>query len=47
MSISESVTEFAEVLLPYFNPHTSSSVRVWGEGVVLVVGSCGGTDSGN
>ena len=44
MSMSESVTEFSEVLPLYFPPPTSSSVRV--EGVVVVVGSCGGTDSG-
>ena len=44
MSMSESVTEFSEVLPPYFPRSTSSSVRVWG--VVVVVGSCGGTDSG-
>ena len=40
MSMSESVTEFSEVL----SPPTSSTVRVWG--LVVVVGSCGGTDSG-
>ena len=45
MSMSESVTEFSEVLPPFFPPPTSSSVRV--EGVVVVVGSCGGTDSGS
>ena len=40
MSMSVSVTEFSEVL-----PHpTFSSVRVGR--VVVVVGSCGGTDSG-
>ena len=44
MSMSESLTEFCEVLPPYFPPPTSSSVRVGG--VVVVVGSCGGTDSG-
>ena len=44
MSMSESVTEFSEVLPPYFSPPTSSSVRVGG--VVVVVGSCGGTDNG-
>ena len=44
MSMSESVTRFSEVLPPYFTPPNSSSVRVWG--VVVVVGSCGGTDSG-
>ena len=42
--MSESVTEFSEVLPPYFAPPTSSSVRV--RGVVVVVGGCGGTDSG-
>ena len=42
----ESVTEFSEVLPPYFPPPTSSSVRVGGVGLVVVVGSCGGTDSG-
>ena len=40
MSMSESVTEFSEVL----PPPTSSSVRVGG--LVVVVGSCGGTDNG-
>ena len=44
MSMSESVNEFSEVLLPYFPPSISSSVRVWG--VVVVVSSSGGTDSG-
>ena len=44
MSMSESVTEFCEVLPTYFPPPTSSSVRVGR--VVVVVGSCGGTDSG-
>ena len=44
MSMSESVTEFSEVFLPYFPPPTSSSVRVMG--LVVVVGSCGSTDSG-
>ena len=44
MSMSESVTEFSEVLPPYFPPPTSWSVRV--EGVVVVVGSWGATDSG-
>ena len=43
MSMSESVTEFSEVLSPYFPPPTSPSVRVGG--LVVVVGSCGGTDS--
>ena len=38
MSLSESVTEFSEVL----PPHISSSVRVGG----VVVGSCGDSDSG-
>ena len=45
MSMSVSVTELSEVLLNVFPPPTSSSVRVGG--VVVVVGSCGGTDSGN
>ena len=45
MSWSESVTEFSEVLPPFFPPPTSLSVRV-GEVVVVVVGSCGGTDGG-
>ena len=40
-----SVTEFSVVLQPYFPCPTSSSVRVGGV-VVVVVGSCGGTDSG-
>ena len=44
MSMSESVNEFSEVLNPYFPLPTSSSVRVFR--VVVVVGSCGGTDSG-
>ena len=44
MSMSVSVTEFTEVLPPFFPPPTFSSVRV--EGVVVVVGGCGGTDSG-
>ena len=43
MSMSVSVTEFSKVLPPFFPPPTFSSVRV---GVVVVVGSCGGTDSG-
>ena len=42
MSMSVSVTEFSEVLPPFFPPPTFSSVRV-GE-VVVVVGGCGGTD---
>ena len=42
--VSESVTEFSEVLPPFIPPPTFSSVRVWG--VVVVVGGCGGTDSG-
>ena len=42
--MSVSVTEFSEVLPPFFPPLTFSSVRVWG--VVVVVGGCGGTDSG-
>ena len=45
MSMSESVTEFSEVLPPYFPPPTPSSVRVGGV-VVVGVGSCGGIDSG-
>ena len=45
MSMSESVTEFSEVLPPYFTVPTSSSVRIGGL-VVVVVGSCVGTDSG-
>ena len=45
MSMNESVTEFSEVLPPYFPSPTSSSVIV-GKVVVVVVGSCGGTDSG-
>ena len=44
MSMSESVTEFSEVLPPYYPPPTSSSVRV--VGLVVVVGRWGGTDSG-
>ena len=42
--MSLSVTEFSEVLPPFFPPPTFSSVRVGG--VVVVVGCCGGTDSG-
>ena len=41
--MSESVTEFSGVLPLYFPPPTSSSVRVGG--IVVVVGSCGSTDS--
>ena len=44
MSMSESVTEFSKVLPPNFPLPTSLSVRVGG--VVMVVASCGGTDSG-
>ena len=44
MSMSESVTELSAVLPPFFPPPTSASARVGG--VVVVVGSCGGTDSG-
>ena len=44
MNMRESVTEFFEVLPPFFPSPTSSSVRVGG--LVVVVGSCGGTDSG-
>ena len=44
MRMSVSVTEFSEVLPPFFPPATFSSVRVGG--VVVVVGGCGGTDSG-
>ena len=39
------MTEFSEVLPPFFPPPIFSSVRV-GVGVVVVVGGCGGTDSG-
>ena len=39
-----SVTELSEVLPRFFRPPTFSSVRVGG--VVVVVGGCGGTDSG-
>ena len=42
--MSESATEFSEVLRPFFPPPTFSSVKV--RGVVVVVGGCGGTDSG-
>ena len=45
MNMSESVTEFSEVLPPYFPPPTSTSARVGGV-VVVVVANCGGTDSG-
>ena len=44
MIMSESVTEFSEFLPLYFPPPTSSSVRVGG--LVVVVDSCGGTNSG-
>ena len=44
MSMSENVTEFPEVLPRYFPPPTSSSIRAGG--LMAVVGSCGGTDSG-
>ena len=44
MIMNESVTEFPKVLSPFFPPITFYSVRA-GE-VVVVVGSCGGTDSG-
>ena len=44
MSMGESVTEFSEVLPPYIPSPTSSYIRVGG--VVVMVGSCGGTDSG-
>ena len=43
MSMSVSVTEFSEVLPPFFIPPTFSTVRVGG---LVVVGGCGGTDSG-
>ena len=44
MRVSVSVTEFSEVLPPFFPPPTFSSVRV--AGVVVVVGCCGGIDIG-
>ena len=44
MNMSVSVTEFSEVLPPFFPPPTFSSVRVGG--VVVVVGGCDGTVSG-
>ena len=37
MSMSESVTQFSEVLPPYFPTFTSSSVRLGGLVVVVVV----------
>ena len=44
MSMYESVTEFPEVLPPYFpSPHLLICESL---GVVVVVCSCGGTDSG-
>ena len=47
LSVCVSVTEFSEVLPPFFPPPTFSSVRVGGVVVVVVmVGGCGGTDSG-
>ena len=45
MRMSVSVTEFSEVLPPFFPPPSFSSVRVGG--VVVVVGGYGGTDSGS
>ena len=45
MRMSVSVTEFSEVLPPFFPPPTFLSVRVGGV-VVVVVDGCGGTDSG-
>ena len=42
--MSVSGTESSEVLPPFFPPPTFSFVKV-GE-VVVVVGGCGGTDSG-
>ena len=42
--MSVSATEFSEVLPPFFPPPTFSSVKVGV--VVVVVGGCGGTDSG-
>ena len=47
MSMSESVTEFSEVLSPYFPPPPLDLEELGGGGVVVVVGSCGGTDSGS
>ena len=44
MRMSVSVIELSEVLPPFFPPPTFSSVRVGR--VVVVVGGCGGTDSG-
>ena len=44
MNMSVSVTEFSEILPPFFPPPTFSSVRVGA--VVVVVGGCGGTVSG-
>ena len=44
LSVCVSVSEFSEVLPPFFPPPTFSSVRVGG--VVVVVGGCGGTVSG-
>ena len=44
MCVSVSVTEFSEVLPPFFPPPTFPSVRVgWG---VVEVGGCVGTGSG-
>ena len=45
MSMSVSVTEFSKVLPPFFPPPTFSSVGV-GVVAAVLVGSCGGTDSG-
>ena len=42
--MSVSATGFSEVLPIFFPPPTFSSVKVGG--VVVVVGGCGGTDSG-
>ena len=44
--MSVSATEFSEDFSPFFPPPTFSSVKVGGGGVAVVVGGCGGTDSG-
>ena len=46
MNMNVSVTEFSEVLPPFFPPSTFSSVRVGGVVVVVVVGGWGGTVKG-
>ena len=42
--MSVSATEFSEVLPPFFPTPTFSAVKIGG--VVVMLGGCGGTDSG-